>query len=262
MAFLRAHVLAATVGLVLSGLVSTARAAEVEVTVEGLLLDPSTGSPVVRLVEKKSGRVASGRELPIWIGPFEAQAIALEIQGVPPPRPLTHDLMKQLVERLGGKVKRVDIGELKDNTYFATLHVEGPSGGDLSVDARPSDAIALALRFKGPIMVEEGLFAKAAAAAASPIAAHVWGLTVQDLTPDVAGFFHAAGARGVLVSDVDALAPAHGVARGDVITALDDQPVGSVEELATRAETHPRTDPVHLAVRRGGHAIDVRFAAE
>jgi hypothetical protein len=159
-------------------------------------------------------------------------------------------------------VKRVDIGELKDNTYFATLHVEGPSGGDLSVDARPSDAIALALRFKGPIMVEEGLFAKAAAAAASPIAAHVWGLTVQDLTPDVAGFFHAAGARGVLVSDVDALAPAHGVARGDVITALDDQPVGSVEELATRAETHPRTDPVHLAVRRGGHAIDVRFAAE
>src|SRR5262249_24524024 len=88
-----------------------APARQVEVTVDGLMPDRSTGWRVVRLVEKagsvKVAGDAPGRELPIWIGPFEAQAIALEIQGVPPPRPLTHDLMKQLVERLGGKLERV-----------------------------------------------------------------------------------------------------------------------------------------------------------
>jgi len=248
---------------VLAG-VTRAPAKQVEVTVEGLLLDPSTGSPVVRLVEKNgtgSSSSTSGRELPIWIGPFEAQAIALEIQGVPPPRPLTHDLMKQLVERLGGKLERVEIGDLKDNTYFATLHVAGPGGKDLAVDARPSDAIALALRFHGPILVSEELFAKAAAARATPAAAHLWGLTVQDLTPEMASFFQADDVQGVLVSDVERTAPARALARGDIITALDEQPVGSVTELATRAEAHSHTDPVRLSIRRAGHPIAIHFSS-
>src|SRR6185436_11243475 len=106
--------------------------------------DPVVGTPVVRLTEKPAGDHGA-RELPIWIGPFEAQAIALEIQGVPPPRPLTHDLMKQLIERLGAKLVRVEITDLREGTYFATLHLEGPGGKGLSVDSRPSDAIALAL---------------------------------------------------------------------------------------------------------------------
>ena len=137
-----------------------AAADPVEVEVRGVQLDPTTGSPVVQLVEKGK----AGRALPIWIGPFEAQAIALEMQGVPPPRPLTHDLMKQLVERLGGRLTRVVIGELRDNTYFATLHLQRVGGKELTVDARPSDAIALALRFHGSILVAEELFARAAAA--------------------------------------------------------------------------------------------------
>src|ERR1051326_9234980 len=161
---------------VVAVLIAVAAAAQpVEVTVEGMALDPNTGSPVVRLVEKGKGR----RELPIWIGPFEAQAIALEIQGVPPPRPLTHDLMKQLIERLGARLTRVVISELRDNTYFATLNLEGPGGQELPVDARPSDAIALALRLHGPILVSDELFAKAAAAPATPAAAHLWGATGQ-----------------------------------------------------------------------------------
>ncbi len=245
-------------------------ARQVEVTVEGLLLDPTTGSPVVRLVEKagsggkagSSSGNAAGRELPIWIGLFEAQAIALEMQGVPPPRPLTHDLMKQLVERLGGKLDRVEIGDLKNDTYFATLHVAGPGGKDLAIDARPSDAIALALRLHGPILVAEELFAKAAAARPTPTAARLWGLTVQNLTPEMAGFFHAADVRGVLVSDVESTAPAHALLRGDVITALDDRPVGSVDELTTRAGARSHADPVRLSVRRAGRSIDVHFAAE
>src|SRR2546425_8480120 len=203
-----------------AGLRSAAAAAgPVEVKVDGVVLDPDSGSPVVRLVEKAKAH----RELPIWIGPFEAQAIVLEIQGVPAPRPLTHDLMKQLVERLGGKLTRVVIGGLHDNTYFATLHLQRPGGKELTVDARPSDAIALALRLHGPILVADELFARAAAGRAAP-AAHLWGLTVQDLTPEMATFFEAPEGRGVLVSDVDAAAPARGVARGDVIVALDGDP--------------------------------------
>ena len=254
-------------------LAAAAGATPVEVTVQGMQLDPATGSPVLQLVEKaKTGGMSggpsggssagvAGRQLPIWIGPFEAQAIALEIQGVPPPRPLTHDLMKQLVERLGGKLTHVLISDLRDNTYFATLHLDGPDGKDVTVDARPSDAIALALRLHGPILVAEELFAKADAARATPTAARLWGLTVQELTPDMARFFEAPSARGVLVSDVETAALAHEVARGDVITALDGAPIATVEELRTRAQARPTAEPVLLSVRRAGRPLDVRFAA-
>jgi uncharacterized protein len=242
---------------ILAALATTAAARSVEVKIAGMQLDPDTGSPVVRLVEKAE----LARELPIWIGPLEAQAIALEMQGVPPPRPLTHDLMKQLVQRLGGTLSRVEITDLHDNTYFATIHVGGPGGQDLSVDARPSDAIALALRFHGPILVADDLFAKAAAAEASPAAGHVWGLTVQNLTPEMASFFHVAEPRGVLVSDVAPSAPARDVSRGDVIIALDEAPVASVAELAARAQAHTEGAPILLSLRRGGHPMQVRFAA-
>src|SRR5437867_313103 len=252
------RVLAPAVAAVILAVAAAAAAAKsVEVTVVGMALDPTTGSPVVRLVEKGKGR----RELPIWIGPFEAQAIALEIQGVPPPRPLTHDLMKQLIERLGARLTQVVISDLRDNTYFATLHLEGPGGKELPVDARPSDAIALALRLHGPILVLEELFAKAAAAQATPAAAHLWGLTVQDLTPDIASFFKVPEAHGVLVSDVEAAAPAHELVRGDVITALDDEPVATVQELTSRAETRASAEPVRLSVRRAGRAVKVHFVA-
>ena len=234
---------------------ASAGARAVEVRVERLLVDPESGSPVVRLVEKGKAR----RELPIWIGTFEAQAIALEMQGVPPPRPLTHDLMKQLVERLGGRLTRVVIAELRDSTYIATLHIERPDGKALTLDARPSDAIALALRLHGPILVAEELFARAATVQATPGAAHLWGLTVQDLTPEMGVFFGVPGGRGVLVSDVAATGPARGVARGDVIIALDDAPIGSVDELTSRAGARPASDPVRLSVRRAGRALQVRF---
>jgi len=240
-----------------AGLSSAAGATgPVEVKVDGLALDLDSGAPIVRLVEKAKAH----RELPIWIGPFEAQAIALEMQGVPAPRPLTHDLMKQLVERLGGKLTRVVIGDLRDNTYFATLYLQGPGEKELTVDARPSDAIALALRLHGQILVAEELFARAAAGRASP-AAHLWGLTVQDLTPEMAAFFQAPEGRGVLVSDVAAAAPAHDMARGDVIVALDDEPVGSVDELTSRAGARAGAAPVRLSVRRGGRSLQVRFEA-
>jgi len=232
-----------------------AAAAPVEVEVRDVRLDPTTGSPVVQLVEKGKG----GRELPIWIGPFEAQAIAAEIQGVPLPRPLTHDLMKRLVESLGGRLDRVVIGDLRDNTYFATLHLAGADGKDISLDARPSDAIALALRLHGPILVADEVFVKSRAAHATPAAAHLWGLTLQDLTPEIAVFFKAPEAKGVLVSDVGDDAPAHEALRGDVITALDGEPVHSVGELADRAGARTTSEPIRLLLRRGARDLTITF---
>jgi bifunctional DNase/RNase len=233
-----------------------AGAATVEVKVGGMGLDPTIGAPVIRLVEKAD----RGRDLNIWIGPFEAQAIAMEIEGVPPSRPLTHDLMKQMVERLGGKLHRVVIEDMRDNTYFATVHLKARDGKGLSIDARPSDAIALALRFRRPIFVEDKLFAEASEREPARESAHLWGLTVQDLTPDLADFFRVPARHGVVVSDVAKSAAAHEVVRGDVITALDGEPVGSVEELATRADARDATAPIHLSVRRAGKKVDVRFS--
>ena len=97
------------------------------------------------------------------------------------------------------------------------------------------------------------------AAHVSPAAAHLWGLTVQDLTPDIAAFFKASAAKGVLVSDVGDDADAHEALRGDVITALDGEPVHSVLELADRAGAHAATKPVRLSVRRGARDLTISF---
>jgi len=244
--------------LLAAGGVPAVSARPVEVQIGAMRLDPTTGSPVVQLVEKSNG--SGARELLIWVGPFEAQAIAMQMEGVSAPRPMTHDLMKSLVERLGGRLRRVVIGELRDNTYFATIDIERPRGEALTVDARPSDAIALALRLGGPIMVAEELFAKAPPPA-SATAGRFWGVTVQDLTPEMAAFFGESPAAGVLVSDVTPSAAARELARGDVITALDGTPVASVDELARLVSTR-EAGPVKLAVRRGGRELTVRFVEE
>ena len=228
----------------------------IKMEIKGLLMDPVSNMPVVILRDAENGLF-----LPIWVGIFEANAIALEMEKVATPRPMTHDLLKNLLTELGTRVDRVVINELKENTFFARIHL---TRGDstLSVDSRPSDAIALALRFHGPILVSEELFAKAAAAHATPAAVHLWGLTVQDLTPDMARFFEADDVQGVLVSDVEHAGAAKALARGDIITALDDAPVTSVGDLTTRAEARPHADPVRLSVRRAGQALAVHFSAD
>ncbi len=249
------------VGMLVVLCATIAVAAPVEVTVDGVRLDAESGTPVVRLVERlpSGGEARTPRELPIWIGPFEAQAIVLEIRGASPTRPLTHDLMKSLVERLGARLDRVVIDEMRDDTYFAKLHLEAAGGRTVIVDARPSDAIALALRLHGPLLVSEELFDKAPIGKVSPAAAHLWGLTLQDLTPEIARFFEVAVSSGVLVSDVARKAPAQEAARGDVITALDGVPVASVAELTMRAGAREAAAPVRLSVQRAGRHIVLTF---
>src|SRR5215212_6831785 len=123
----------------------------IEVSVARVGLDSSTNSYVV-ILQEKTGR----RLLPIWIGQPEAESIVMEMKGVRPPRPLTHDLCKRLITGLGGALRRVQITRVKENTYYAELHIN--RGDDLiQVDARPSDSIAIALRLDAPIFAQESL---------------------------------------------------------------------------------------------------------
>ena len=121
----------------------------VEMKVEGLTLDPLTNMTIIILKD-----LLTDKALPIWVGYFEANAIALEIEKINTPRPMTHDLLRSMVSSLHAKVKHVLINDLKDNTFFAVISVV-QKGSDMTIDSRPSDAIALALRTKSPIFVEE-----------------------------------------------------------------------------------------------------------
>jgi len=123
---------------------------EIAVDVQEVALDPM-GSPMILLKER-----GGLRTLPIWIGMAEARSIASELEDIEPPRPNTHDLAKRLIDGLGARVERVVVTELRDRTYYGLIMMAGPAGA-LEVDARPSDAIALALRLGAPIFVHEGL---------------------------------------------------------------------------------------------------------
>ena len=122
---------------------------EVEMRIRGLLMDPVTNTPIVILKDAGSDTV-----LPIWVGIYEANAIALEIEKVSTPRPMTHDLIKNVLTGLDARVHKIVVTELKDDTFYAVIWMER-DGRIISVDSRPSDALALALRVDCPIYVDE-----------------------------------------------------------------------------------------------------------
>jgi bifunctional DNase/RNase len=130
---------------------------KVQCEILGLSTSPATGGAYAILLKEING----SRRLPIIIGAFEAQAIALEMEGIKPPRPLTHDLLKQLVDNLGATVNEIIVNELKENTFYAKIVLE-VSGMTNEIDARPSDAIALAVRTFAPIYVIESVMESAA----------------------------------------------------------------------------------------------------
>src|SRR5205085_3872838 len=115
-------------------------AMQIEMSIKGLMVDPITDMPIVILRDKDGQRV-----LPIWVGIFEANAIALQIENIATPRPMTHDLLRNIINDLDGQVDRVVVSDLKDNTFYAIIHLK-VKGERVVVDERPSDAIALALR--------------------------------------------------------------------------------------------------------------------
>jgi bifunctional DNase/RNase len=128
---------------------------QIEMTIKGLMIDPITNMPIIILRDQEGQRI-----LPIWVGVFEANAIALQIENVQTPRPMTHDLLKNIIDDLSAQVERIVVTELRENTFYALIHLRR-NGHSIEVDARPSDAIALALRTRSPIFVEEAVIQNA-----------------------------------------------------------------------------------------------------
>jgi len=122
---------------------------EVEMKIRGLMMDPVTNMPIVVLKDINGSTI-----LPIWVGIYEANAIALEIEKVSTPRPMTHDLLRNVIQDLKAAVQKVVVCDLQENTFYALIYLT-LNGDILAIDARPSDAIALALRTRAPIFVED-----------------------------------------------------------------------------------------------------------
>jgi bifunctional DNase/RNase len=227
-----------------------------EVRVRGVMVDPQAGSPVVLLEELQGDRV-----LPIWVGVFEARAIAMEMDQVAPPRPMTHDLIKTIIEGVKAQVTNVVIIDLKDNTFYAQIALH-TGAASLQIDARPSDAIALALRVKAPIYVAKTVLDRAPAierhgdeaTAMTVLKRH--GLTLQNLTASLATHFQLPTPDGVLVSDVEAGSAAErdGVRRGDVIVAANQ---GKIVNLQALESTLSRGGDVSLQIVRGEQRFTV-----
>ena len=122
---------------------------QIEMTIKGLMVDPITNMPIVILRDKDGQRV-----LPIWVGIFEANAIALQIENISTPRPMTHDLLRNIIQDLKASVQKIVVCDLQENTFYALIYLS-LNGDTVAIDARPSDAIALALRTRAPIFVED-----------------------------------------------------------------------------------------------------------
>jgi bifunctional DNase/RNase len=156
----------------------------VEMSVKGLMVDPVTNMPIVILRDAENQRV-----LPIWVGPVEANAIALQIENIAPPRPMTHDLLRNLVIEMGATLVRVIIADLRENTFYAYLELH--RGGEVQMlDARPSDAIALAIRAKAPVFVDTRVLEQARSVDVSSEQADQERLTrwLESLDPDDLGY--------------------------------------------------------------------------
>jgi hypothetical protein len=136
--------------------------ADVEMQIRGLMIDPLTNMPIVVLKD-----VASETVLPIWVGIFEANAIALELEKAATPRPMTHDLMRNMARGLNAVVRKVVVSELRDDTFYAVIWME-QSGETVAIDSRPSDAIALALRWDSPIFASRTVLDNAKQVAEGP----------------------------------------------------------------------------------------------
>jgi len=156
----------------------------IEMSIKGLMVDPVTNMPIVLLRDAENQRV-----LPIWVGPVEANAIALQVENVAPPRPMTHDLLRNLLAELGATLARVVISDLRESTFYAYLELHR-NGEVLFVDSRPSDALALSIRTKAPVFVDTRVLDRSRSTEASSEQADQERLQrwLESLDPDDLGY--------------------------------------------------------------------------
>jgi len=218
---------------------------EFEVKVQGVVVDRISRSPVVILVTKDKQRF-----VPIWIGFAEAMSIDIALRGEKPPRPLTHDLLKQTIERFGAKVEKVKITSIKNNTYFA--FIKFVQGNKVHyVDSRPSDAIALALRTGAPLYVsKEILSASVKIPQSEELLWSKVGISVQLITPDLEEFFKA---KGIVVSDVRKNSKAEDkIKRGDIIISVNGKSTQDENGMDILEDEVKKSDSLQLEIIRDG----------
>jgi hypothetical protein len=226
----------------------------VAMEVRGVKLDVTGSNPVVFLADKE-GRKA----LPIWIGPLEANAIDKELRNGTSPRPLTHDLLYSILAQAHVKVREVRIVDLKNNTYYATLLLtidKKPA----EVDARPSDAIVIALKFKSPILVSAKIVDEQGIALTQKNAfGERSGIRIQELTPVLASYFNFKKNKGVLVAEVlpGSVSESSGIKPGDILLKVNSKEVGSVEEFQEIFDSVKAGDPVRILLFRDDQSKEV-----
>lgn len=225
-----------------------------EMKVQRVMLDPYSKVPVVVLESIRDKRM-----VPIWIDVPEAKSIALELEHVETPRPLTHDLIRNILQGIGARLQGVTITDLRQNTYFAVLNLH-LGGRDHRIDSRPSDAIAVALRMKAPIYASARVLAKAGPTPFSDGSAEELrrslGIHPQNLTPDLINLLELKIKQGVLVADVTlgSVAAGAGIQRGDIITKLNDRPVDNISDLASSIQRVKTKSPARIRleiIRKG-----------
>ena len=217
-----------------------------KVRVKSVVMDSRSNQPIVVLEDKKNGRL-----LPIWIGSAEAQAIMMQLEGVHPPRPMTHDLLRNMIEGLKARVIRVIITELRSSTFYAQIVIKSPDR-QFFIDSRPSDAIALALRTHSPIFVKSKVLSDDVAGISIPKLTHRkrLGIVLQAMSPSLARFFGGSG-KGLLVSQVTKGSAGYrsGLRRGDVILEMEGENISTVRRFEMKYPEY--SGGFNVTVRRG-----------
>ncbi len=233
----------------------------VEMRVRGVTMDPERHSPIV-ILEGNQGHEA----FPIWIGLPEARAIALELEGVDTPRPLTHALLNNILVNLKIGVRRIFINDLRNNTYFARIDLQRDSE-KITIDARPSDAIALAIRANAPIFVaHKVLEATRTVILTGPgtqeHSAKMCGIYVQRLTPQLARIFNLTTTDGILVASAEPERHTEGrdVRRGDVITEADGTKIKTIQDFQDLCRNKEAGEEVVLHVTRDQRPIELKLS--
>jgi len=228
--------------------------------VKGVTMDPQGNTPVVILAEPQGHRA-----FPIWIGLSEARAIALALEGVATPRPLTHALLRNILVDLKVEIVRVVITDMQNNTFYATILLRQEQR-TLTIDARPSDAIALALQANAPVFATRKLLDAVRTVALQepappPLSTKALGMHVQNLDATLASVFQVASAEGVLVSSVEAGGQAehYGLRRGDVITGVDGKPIRDLQDFLDRCKDKKLGQEVVFQVTRDQSPLVIRL---